>query len=160
MYEPYGQRDLKLKKNMPTAAALFYIKEAFDIIWHSGFLYKLHKFNISTNLIDLISSFFQGENSQFLSKAKYPRLEKYKHGRLKVPFCPQYFTVYIYIYNIPKHQLYIWPSLSMALVCMPRMAKSVMFSESCSAVSIQVRRGASAGTLKSMKIISYRLLVS
>jgi hypothetical protein len=34
---------------------------------------------------------------------------------------------------------------------MPQIAKRVMFSESCSEVSIQLRRGASAGTLKSMK---------
>jgi hypothetical protein len=35
---------------------------------------------------------------------------------------------------------------------MPQIAKRVMFSESCSATSIQIIHGASAGTLKSVKI--------
>jgi hypothetical protein len=35
---------------------------------------------------------------------------------------------------------------------MLQIAKNVMFSEGCSAVSIQKRRGVTAGTQKSMKI--------
>jgi hypothetical protein len=38
------------------------------------------------------------------------------------------------------------------LVCMSWIAKSVMFSEGCSAVSNQLRHGMSAGTSKSIKI--------
>jgi hypothetical protein len=53
---------------------------------------------------------------------------------------------------LPKHQMFIWPSLPMTLVCMPQIGKTVMFSESCSVVSVQLRRVVSAGTLKSMKI--------
>jgi hypothetical protein len=33
------------------------IEKAFDITWHSGLLYKLAKFEFSTRLIQLISSF-------------------------------------------------------------------------------------------------------
>jgi hypothetical protein len=51
-----------------------------------------------------------------------------------------------------KHQVFIWLSLLMTLGCMPWIAKRVIFSESCSVVSIQLRCGASAATLKSMKI--------
>jgi hypothetical protein len=56
------------------------------------------------------------------------------------------------IIDTPKHQVFIEPSLQMTLVCMPQIAKRVVFSKNCSAVSIQLRRGASAGRLKSMKI--------
>jgi hypothetical protein len=40
----------------------------------------------------------------------------------------------------------------MTLAGMPRIAKKVMFSKYCSAVSIQLKRGASAGILKSIRI--------
>jgi hypothetical protein len=64
--------------------------------------------------------------------------------------CPTFYRMYIN--DKPHIPGVIWPPLPMTLSCMPQMAKRVMFSESCSAVSIQLRRGASAGTLKSMKI--------
>jgi hypothetical protein len=35
---------------------------------------------------------------------------------------------------------------------MPQMVKRVIFSESCSTISIELRCGASDGTLKSMKM--------
>jgi hypothetical protein len=37
-------------------------------------------------------------------------------------------------------------------MCMPWIANMIMISDSCSAVSIQLRRGESAGTLESMKM--------
>jgi hypothetical protein len=40
----------------------------------------------------------------------------------------------------------------MTRICTPRIAKRVMFSESCSAVWIELRLGASARTLKSIRI--------
>jgi hypothetical protein len=61
-------------------------------------------------------------------------------------------TMYsMHISDNPKHQVFIWPSLPMTVVCMPQIAKRVMFSESHIAVSIQLRSDACAGTLKSMK---------
>jgi hypothetical protein len=51
--------------------------------------------------------------------------------------------------------MFIWLSLPMILLCMPRIAKRVNFSESCSAVWILLKRSASAGTLKSMKTKLY-----
>jgi retron-type reverse transcriptase len=42
---------------MSTAAVFLDIEKAFDTTWHSGLLYKLSKFEFSTRLIQLISSF-------------------------------------------------------------------------------------------------------
>jgi retron-type reverse transcriptase len=42
---------------MSTAAAFLDIEKAFDTKWHSGLLYELSKFEFSTRLIQLISSF-------------------------------------------------------------------------------------------------------
>jgi hypothetical protein len=42
---------------MSTAAVFLDIEKAFDTTWHSGLLYKLLKFEFSTRLIQLISSF-------------------------------------------------------------------------------------------------------
>jgi hypothetical protein len=42
---------------MSTAAGFLDIEKAFDTTWHSGLLYKMSKFEFSTRLIQLISSF-------------------------------------------------------------------------------------------------------
>jgi hypothetical protein len=60
--------------------------------------------------------------------------------------------IFICIIDTPRHQVFIWPSLPVTLICILQIAKRVMFSENCSAVSIQLRHSVNAGTLKSMKI--------
>jgi hypothetical protein len=52
----------------------------------------------------------------------------------------------------PKDQVSIWFSSPPTLICMPQIAKRFIFSESCSVISIQLRRGVSDVTLKSIKI--------
>jgi hypothetical protein len=44
------------------------------------------------------------------------------------------------------------PPFADVLVCMPQIAKGVIFSESCNAVSIQLKHVESAGKLKPMKV--------
>jgi hypothetical protein len=48
---------LTFNNKMSTAAVFLDIKKAFDTTWHSGLLYKLSRFEFSTRLIQLISSF-------------------------------------------------------------------------------------------------------
>jgi hypothetical protein len=48
----------------------------------------------------------------------------------------------------PKQAVFVYPSLLMTLVYMQQIAKKVVFLESCSAASIQWRRGVRARTLK------------
>jgi hypothetical protein len=67
-------------------------EEAFDKAWHPGLLYKLYKLKFSTNLIELLPI---RAKIQFLSKAKYSRLEKYKQECLKVPASPQHCVICI-----------------------------------------------------------------
>jgi hypothetical protein len=52
-----GHVTLHFNNNMSTAAVFLDIEKAFDTTWHTGFLYKLSKLQISTRLIKLISSF-------------------------------------------------------------------------------------------------------
>jgi hypothetical protein len=134
---------------MSTATVLLDIEKAFNTIWHPGFLYKLYTLPISTMLIKLISSFLTElkfrvsvEGEIFAPKAIEARVPQ---GSVLSP------TLYsIYINDTPKHHVFIWPSLPMTLLCMPQIPNRFMFSESCSAVSIKLRRGVSAGTLKSI----------
>jgi hypothetical protein len=48
---------LNFNNKISTAAVFLDIEKAFDITWHSGLLYKLHKLEFSTNLIKLLGSF-------------------------------------------------------------------------------------------------------
>jgi hypothetical protein len=53
---------LNFNNKMSTAAVFFDIEKAFDTTWHSGLLYKLSKFEFSTNLIKLLGSFLSQRN--------------------------------------------------------------------------------------------------
>jgi retron-type reverse transcriptase len=54
---------LNFNNKFSTAVVFLDIEKAFDTTWHSGLLYKMSKFEFSTSLIQLISS--------FLSKRKF-----------------------------------------------------------------------------------------
>jgi hypothetical protein len=48
---------LNFNNKISTAAVFLDIEKAFDTTWHSGLLYKMSKFEFSTRLNQLISSF-------------------------------------------------------------------------------------------------------
>jgi retron-type reverse transcriptase len=48
---------LNFNNGISTAAVFLDIEKAFDTTWHSGLIYKMSKFEFSTRLIQLISSF-------------------------------------------------------------------------------------------------------
>jgi hypothetical protein len=67
---------LNFNRNVSMAVIFLDIEKAFDRTCYPGLLYNLQKLKFSTNIIKIISYFYPSENSQFLSKAKCPRLEK------------------------------------------------------------------------------------
>jgi hypothetical protein len=136
---------------MYTAAVFLDIEKAFDTTWHPGLLYKLHKLKFSTNFIKLVNS--------FLSKRKFtvsvegemstPREIQalLPQGSRPVPILS---STYLNVTPPPPKS----PGVYLALFAYDTytrkyatVAKKIMFSEISSAVSIQLRRGASAGTL-------------
>jgi hypothetical protein len=125
------------------------IVNAFDTAWHPGLLCKLHKLNFSINLIKLIISFLSERKFTVSVEGEMSTHRKIQAG---VPegsiLSPTLYNMYINVTPPPEHYVFIFPSLPMILVCtsMPQVAKKVMFSESCSASSVQLRRGVSAGT--------------
>jgi hypothetical protein len=116
------------------AAVFLNIEDAFDTTRRPGLLYKLSKFEFSARLIKLISS--------FLSQRKFGvsvegEMSTPREMQSEVPQCsvlsPALYSTYINDAP-PKHQVFIWASLPMTLVRIPRIAKRVMFLEICSAV--------------------------
>jgi hypothetical protein len=71
------------------------IEKAFDTTWHSGLLYKLSKFEFTTSLIKLISSFFTTQIQCFgRRRSVYP---KGNSSRGASRFCPiPYFVQRVY----------------------------------------------------------------
>jgi hypothetical protein len=130
---------------MSTAAVFLDIEKAFDITWHPGLLYKLSKLEFSINLIKLITSFLSQRKFRVSVEGEMCSPREMQAG---VPqgsvLSPTLYN--IYINDTPKHLVFILPSLLMTPVFMRQSARKAMFSESCSAVLMQSRRGVSAGT--------------
>jgi hypothetical protein len=137
---------LNFNNNMSTAAILLDIEEAFGTTWHLGLLYKLSKLKILISLIKLINFFFLRKNWKSRSKVKCLRQGIYKQGCHKVPSCPH---ILQYIYDTPQIPgVYLGPFADDTCIhiYVTDRAKKVMFSESCSEVSVLLRCGVSAGT--------------
>jgi hypothetical protein len=49
---------LNLNNNVSTAAVFLNIENAFDILWHSGLLYKLLELEFCASVVKLTPSFF------------------------------------------------------------------------------------------------------
>jgi hypothetical protein len=128
------------------------IEKAFDIIWHSGLLYKLSDF--STSLIKLIASFLTERERKKLSlgRSEFLRQDKKRQGFLNVPSLLQYCTVYSDIWMMhPRHlELILFCSLTIPIFARQRNT-NVVFSVNCNADSLQWIRGVSAETWRSMK---------
>lgn len=48
-----------LNMNKPTLAVLIDLQAAFDVLWHDGLVYKLHKFKFEPHIIRLIKNFLR-----------------------------------------------------------------------------------------------------
>jgi hypothetical protein len=118
------------------------IEKAFHTTWHPGLLYKLE---FSINLVKLISSFLSQRKFRVSVEGEMSTPREMQAG---VPqgsvLSPTLYNVYFN--DTPKHLVLILPSLLMTPVCMRQSARRAMFSESCSAVLMQSKRGLSAGT--------------
>lgn len=62
-----------LNKGCPTLATLIDLQSAFDVIWHKGLVYKLHKLNFEPHVIKIVKNFltdrrffvkFENKNSE------------------------------------------------------------------------------------------------
>jgi hypothetical protein len=142
MYEAYDPR----KNNMSTAAVFLDIQKAFDTIWQVGLLYKLSTLQFWISLIKLIGS--------FLSQRRF-RVSA--GGEMSMPrniqtWVPQDFALFHTLYSLYINDTLQVPGVYLGLfaddtcIYMRQTAKSVMFSESFSEVSMSLRRGVSAGT--------------
>jgi hypothetical protein len=69
---------LNFNNNMLTAAVFLDIEKAFDIIWHSGLLYKLSESEFSTSLIKLIASFLTDRKCKVFLEGKVNFLRQEK----------------------------------------------------------------------------------
>jgi hypothetical protein len=147
-----GRVALNFNSNMPMAAVFLDIEKAFDTTWHLGMLYKLSKLKFLINLIKLISSFrsqrkfrvsIEGEMSTprdvqvGVSQGSFlfPLLYRERERELA---CMRAIC--------PKHLVSLLVPLLMTPVYMRQTAKRVMFSESCSEVSLQLRCCVNTGT--------------
>jgi hypothetical protein len=81
---------------MSTAVVFLDIKKAFDTTWHSGLLYKLSKFEFSSTLIQLISSFLSERKFRVSVEGEMSTLREMTAG---VPqgsvFSPTLYNIYV-----------------------------------------------------------------
>jgi hypothetical protein len=111
----------KFNNNLSTAAVFLNIEKAFDTTWHLGLLYKLSKLKISISLIKLIRSFLS-------------------QGKFRVSVEGEMSTTRDIQAGVPQG------SILTPAAYMRQTTKKVIFSETCSKVSVLLRRGLSAGT--------------
>jgi hypothetical protein len=117
------------------------IENAFDTTWHLGLLYKLFKFKISTTVIKLINSILSQRVSveDEMSTPRYIQAGM-PQGSVLSP------TLYSLCVNDTPRTPVVYLGLFADDTCVRHTAKKVMFSESCSEVSVLLRRGVNAGT--------------
>jgi hypothetical protein len=146
MYGAFGPCNLKFQQYTSTTAVFFGIEKAFDIPWHVGFLYKLSTLQFSISLIKLISSFLSQRQFRVSVEVEIStprdRQEEVPQGSVLSP------TLYnLYINYMPQTPgVYLRLFADDTYIYMKHTAKSVLFSESCSEVSVLLRRGVRAGT--------------
>jgi hypothetical protein len=142
---------LNFNNNIITTAVILDIERDVDATRHSGLLYKLYKLKFLTNWIKLISCFFSERKFTVSVEGEMPTQSVIQVG---VPQGSVLFPTLcgMYINDSSIHDVFTWLSFQMTLAYMPQFKRRVVFSERCSAVSVQLGHGVSAGTLKSMKI--------
>jgi hypothetical protein len=142
IYESYGPRDPNFNNNMSTAAVFLDIEKAFDTTWQPGLLRKLE---FSGSLMTLISSFLSQRKFRVSVEGEMSTPRKMQAG---VPqgsvLSPTLYS--LYVNDVPKT-----PGVYLALFADDTSLYATdhkevfLFSESCSVVSTQWRRGVSAG---------------
>jgi hypothetical protein len=71
---------LNFNKNMSIAAVFMNTEKAFDTTWHTGLLYKLSKFQLSVNLIELISLYLSHKRFRISVESELPMQRKTEAG--------------------------------------------------------------------------------
>jgi hypothetical protein len=125
---------------MSTAAVFLDTEKAFDTTWHLSLLYKLCTLQFSINLIKLIGSFLSQKEFRVSVEGKISTPWDIQAG------VPQDSVLSHTLYSLYKMIRPKQVSLLMTPVYMRQTAKRVMFSESCSEVSVLLRCGVTAGT--------------
>jgi hypothetical protein len=86
---------LNFGNDMSMAAVFLGIKKALGTTWHCGLPYKLSELEFLTSLIKLIASLLTDRKFKALVNDGFSVPREVAAGCLKVPFFPQYCTVYI-----------------------------------------------------------------
>jgi hypothetical protein len=143
-----------LNNNMSMTTLCLDIEKAFDTTWHTGilyiyiyiYIYMLSKLEFSTSLIKLLSCFLSKKKKQYFAGRRNV-CAKRNASRGASRFCPVLYTVqFVYINDGPQTpdvHLHLFADDSCLYA---RIARRILFSENCSAVSAQWRHGMSAGT--------------
>jgi hypothetical protein len=140
------QATLNFNNNVSMNVVFLDIEKAFDTTWHLGLLYKLSELQFSNSLIKPMSS--------FLSQRKFRLLVK---GEMSTPRDTQTGVQYHSLLSLRLYSTYINDTNQTPGVCIGLFAddtcidatdrnKGYIFQESCSEVSVLLRRGVSAGT--------------
>jgi hypothetical protein len=131
---------------MSTAAVFSDIEKAFDKTWQLGLLYKLSELKFSTNLIKFINSFLSQRKFRVSVEGELSSPRDIQAGVPQVSVLSP--TLYnLFINDTPQTPgVYLGLFADETCIYMRQTAKRVMFSESCSKVSVLLRRGVSAGT--------------
>jgi hypothetical protein len=139
-----GQVTLNFNNNMYTAAVFLDIEKAFDKTWHLGLLYMLSELKISISLIKLINSFLSQRKFRDSVEGELSTPRDIKAGVPQGPVLSP--TLYsLYINDTPQTRgVCLGLFADDTYTYMRETATRVMFSESCSEVSVLLRRGVSA----------------
>jgi hypothetical protein len=136
---------LNFNNNVFTAAVFWDIEKVFDTAWHLGLLYELSELKFSISLIKLISSFLPQRKLGVSVESEMSTLKDIQAGMAQGSIL--FPTLYNICINDTPQTSDVYLSLFAKDACMNATdRKRLMFSESCSEVSVLLRRCVSAGT--------------
>ena len=92
----HESRDYYIEHGSPLHACYLDAKAAFDKVWLTGLVYKLHTMGIRGKLLRIVNSTLRGTRSQVLHDGRLSKPFNIEQGTRQGSICaPFYYTVYI-----------------------------------------------------------------